>query len=208
MLRAPLESFRSSQRVNLGVVPCLAIVCWGGGSNCGNMTCAHQPFMPGDPWFCHNDGTGVQRLSSCVFLTGNHPSLRVVIFRLLLLSHAFPGSSSFLSLLYVTILHSFSILCASLFPSMCVSPVLLCFFHTVLLSIHPLKLLPLRCVLLRLSAMLFFFSNSYQIYTLSHLYMPSQNGRVISTHFYFATLLLHLQVKSSIASLCECILHR
>lgn len=99
----------------------------------------------------------------------------------LMLGHVFLLSCRLYDSLFFTPLNISS---ASLFPSVCLSPLPLCFFHTVFLSSVRLRELPLsRCVFLWPSAVSFFSSNSYQLYTLSHPNMPSQNGWVISSQF-------------------------
>lgn len=86
--------------------------------------------MPGDPWRCYNHGTGVGRWSSRVLLDGTHPSLRVDIIRLLLLSHAWPRFASVFSLLYVTLPRHSSEQFQRFSPFLSVPP----FTHPLLLS--------------------------------------------------------------------------
>ena len=80
------------------------------------------------------------------------------------------------------ILHSVSIPPVRLsFCQYVSSPLPLCFFHAVFLSSVCLQKLPLlRSGFLRNSAVLFFFPNSCEIYTLSHPSIPSQNRQVVS----------------------------
>ncbi len=145
----------------------------------------HLTFMPHDPWCCYKHRTGVGRWSSCVLLAGNHPSLRVVILRLLLLSHAWPRFSSVFSLLYVTL--NASLLWIS--PVRLSAP--LCLFDTIFHSPVCLQELSLlRFVFLKPAAVLF-SSNSYQLYTWSHPNVSSQNTWVTITHFLISIALLY-----------------
>jgi len=102
MLRTLFDSFRSGQRVDLDVFRWLdlAVVRRCVGSDCRNVILrgwARLPLTPVDPRRGDDDRTGVRWWSDRVLLAGNHPSLRVVIIRVLLLSHAWPRF--FLSLL-------------------------------------------------------------------------------------------------------------
>lgn len=200
MRGAPLESLGPARGVDLDVVRrlALAVVHRRDGGNCGDVILrarARLPFMPGDPRCCYDDGTGVGRWSSCVLLAGNHPSLRVVITGLLLLSHAWPRFSSVSSLLYET-----------LYPSLLgISPLLLSFLQHVSLHppspsfIHFSSLLfrlqelppPLRCVCF--SGLLLCCSSSPAVisFTLCHIRSWVRDQRSV---FVTAAALLHPHV--------------
>lgn len=215
MLRTPLESFRSCRGVDLDLVPWLdlAIICWCCRSNCGNLIhsmWACLPFMPGDPRCCYNDGTGIRRWPS---FSWKHPSLMVVIIRLLLLSHSWPRFSSVFSLLNVTLYPSvfwiFPVF--PLFPWICLSPLPLCFLKQFSTLLFVFRNSLCYAVFLQPFAVLFFFFNSYQLHTLSHPIMPRQNGWVISAVFDCRSASSSTYVETfqwSLPSLCECTLHQ
>lgn len=151
ILRTPFVPFRSSQSVDLDVFHWLglAVVCRCCGSNRGNVILrmgARVPFTPGDPRRGHDNRTGVWRWSYRVLLAGNHPSLRVVLVRLLLLSHAWHVLSP-LSFMWLSTLDSFS---EYHYFSLYSSPLPLCFSCAALLSSVCLQeLLLWRCLFLR-----------------------------------------------------------
>lgn len=95
MLGTLLEPFGASGGEDVDLVHRigLAVLRGRGGCDGGNLLLqlrAHLPFMPGDPRCCYDHRAGVGRWWSCILHDGKHPSLRMVITGLLLLSHAWP----------------------------------------------------------------------------------------------------------------------
>lgn len=95
MLGTLLEPFGSVGGEDVDVLHGVGLAAlWGRcGTHRGNLvlgTYAHLPFVPGDPRCGHDHRAGIGRWWSCILHDGKHPSLRMVIVGLLLLSHAWP----------------------------------------------------------------------------------------------------------------------